>query len=254
MLNRPHRLPKAFTLVELLTVIAILSLLLALLMPTLGRARGQARRSHCASNLHQIGVAYTMYLSHFRSVFPYGVPMAAEYTIHPHYDPVEGGPFIWCAQKRGGGTPPQQQFYWMSFHNNIEGWKCPQDPTPNSYNWWDFTVHPNFKGSSYMMSEQSLFGVTWWQRQQGRPRVFVASQILDGSSFGLAADGWMCPNGWHWGTVDPDYELKRIDWTHDGNVNFLWGDFHVEPRPQAGAQILIRSNPVNRDPLKTGGW
>jgi prepilin-type processing-associated H-X9-DG protein len=86
----------------------------------------------------------------------------------------------------------------------------------------------------------------------GRHRVFTASMIVQAETYGLAADGWMCPNGWHWGTVDPEYELKRIDWTHDDQVNFLWGDFHVAPRPQKGASVLIRSNPLYRDPLHTG--
>lgn len=54
--------PQAFTLIELLVVIAIISLLAALLSPALKGARDSVHAAKCASNLHQIGVAMTMYL------------------------------------------------------------------------------------------------------------------------------------------------------------------------------------------------
>jgi len=53
---------RAFTLVELLVVIGIIAMLIAILLPTLGRARQQARTAVCASNLHQLNVAYRNYL------------------------------------------------------------------------------------------------------------------------------------------------------------------------------------------------
>lgn len=57
------RRSRAFTLVELLVVVAIIALLVSILMPTLGRARDLARRQVCAATLHGHGKVLAMYVN-----------------------------------------------------------------------------------------------------------------------------------------------------------------------------------------------
>lgn len=61
---------RAFTLIELLVVISIIALLIALLLPALGRARWQAVLTQCSVNLQQWGVAYTSYATDNNGRFP----------------------------------------------------------------------------------------------------------------------------------------------------------------------------------------
>jgi len=68
-LVRPRRRAGGFTLIELLVVIAIIAILAAILFPVFARARENARRTTCISNLKQLGIATIMYTQDYDETF-----------------------------------------------------------------------------------------------------------------------------------------------------------------------------------------
>src|SRR5438067_1537287 len=63
---------RAFTLVELLVVIGIIALLIAIILPVLGKARESARRTECLSNLREVSIAFRFYSLNNRDQVPLG--------------------------------------------------------------------------------------------------------------------------------------------------------------------------------------
>ena len=68
--HRINRLRRAFTLIEVLVVVAIIALLLAILLPSLSQVREQARRTVYSSQLAQIGLGLQMYAQDSKDLFP----------------------------------------------------------------------------------------------------------------------------------------------------------------------------------------
>jgi len=69
-MSAPRRLP-GFTLIELLVVIAIIAILAAILFPVFARARENARKATCQSNLKQISMGLLQYAQDYDECLPF---------------------------------------------------------------------------------------------------------------------------------------------------------------------------------------
>jgi prepilin-type N-terminal cleavage/methylation domain-containing protein/prepilin-type processing-associated H-X9-DG protein len=134
-----EKLGRAFTLVELLVVISVIALLMAILLPALGRARGVAKRTYCAANLRQIGIAMRSYLDDNRDIFPLACayPWSITDPTNPGYLPpitqflsrLLKSPkvFICPADTTADATPP----YHLRTGNTSYWYRGYPDPPPN---------------------------------------------------------------------------------------------------------------------------
>ena len=135
-----------FTLIELLVVIAIIAILAAILFPVFARARENARRSSCQSNLKQIGLGILQYVQDYDEKYPATLTYtggANNYALSRNWvlmtDPyVKSTQLFTCPSDPNSLNIPAGQFYWgnfgavrVSYAYNIEiGGFLHADPRP----------------------------------------------------------------------------------------------------------------------------
>ena len=109
-----------FTLVELLVVIGIIALLIAILLPALGRARDQARTVNCMSNLRQIGTATNAWVSDNKYggtiATVQGVPAKDTYVYY--YGTAPLNPSL--------GPPPTKDGFLYPYLKDVRIFECPE--------------------------------------------------------------------------------------------------------------------------------
>lgn len=80
----PRTRNAAFTLVELLVVVAVLGILMSLLLPSLARAKGKAQTTACMNNQRQLGLAWLMYAHENRDRLAYNLGGLQRESVAPN--------------------------------------------------------------------------------------------------------------------------------------------------------------------------
>ena len=182
---------KAFTLVELLVVIAIIAILMAILMPVLKRAKEQAKRAVCLNNLRQLTLAWIIYADENDDKIVGANPGRDDAWVRI-WDPRSGLLYRYC---------PDVKLY-----------KCPTGirgevvtyaivDAMNGYDAMPGTADQMIKSKDRI-------------RRSGERLVF-----LD--------EGWLSPNSW---TVwyDKEWWWDQITARHGDGTNFSFADGHSE--------------------------
>lgn len=121
--QRRARNSHGFTLIELLVVIAIIAILAAILFPVFARARENARRASCQSNLKQVGLGVLQYIQDFDETYPISgtgfAPTCALASIQPYLKSTQ---IYQCPSETAtGNADPTNGGYTDYFYNRDMG-------------------------------------------------------------------------------------------------------------------------------------
>ncbi|NUM54794.1 MAG: DUF1559 domain-containing protein [Candidatus Hydrogenedentes bacterium] len=206
MVNTDRRHISGFTLLELIVTIAIISILFALLLPALSRAREAAWRANCTNNLRQIGIAFELYALENRERYP-----AAS-------DPVSTSPFYWLWMGRGWRTKIAE--YVPGDKENPGVFWCPRDPTAESdYESTSYAYSMAFYHSPDQINEMDSVSDNYSNPVKTKPQTMASvrnpsKKVLVGEWFANHT-AWENDQGWF------GLGGKRLYLFADGHVEYL---------------------------------
>jgi prepilin-type processing-associated H-X9-DG protein/prepilin-type N-terminal cleavage/methylation domain-containing protein len=132
-----HR-ANGFSLVELLTVIAVLGILAALILAALSQAKKKADQTHCISNLRQLGIALQGFVTDYHVYPPQFVPLEHR-AEHPEYR--SSWEYALEATELSGKTVPLDGHFDLSKTPGPNEWVGRENETPAMLNSWGGVWH-----------------------------------------------------------------------------------------------------------------
>jgi prepilin-type processing-associated H-X9-DG protein/prepilin-type N-terminal cleavage/methylation domain-containing protein len=212
----------AFTLVELLVVMAVVVLLVTLLLPALTTAKAGARSAHCKSNLRQIGLALQLYLGDHHSYPPLGSSEAVALSPEAETETLEVFVALNGLLRCGGIYCPERELMTVNVIPIRSLGKGPQTAVfRGSYGY-------NAFGTAATQPELRLGLGGLWSTPQWRWEVVRESSVevpAEMICFGDARpDAYVIQPG-----LNPqDFRGRGLSMRHSRGANILFCDGHVE--------------------------
>ena len=232
--HSPQNARAAFTLIELLVVIAIIGILAAMLFPAFAKARENARRSACSSNMKQLGLAFIQYLQDYDERYP------------------KAGNF----QAWGNGG------HWVT-GTNVTGAMPDQSQTLSLFNppYTATGVRANISGGAlypYTKSEQIYVCPSNRNADQAGLSYSMNCMMSGAAEFAiqspteivLLVDEAYPSDGYFWADADATAS-DQLTQVHNGGGNLLYADGHVKFIPFARFPIGDNDVVANAGAMKT---
>ncbi len=199
---------RGFTLIELLAVIAIITILAAILFPVFARTREKARQTNCASNCEQLAMAVLMYAEDYGETFPRWPVLAAA---------------------PGAATPVRAWYPLEPYVRNADIYTCPSGQYYDCGGW----CAGLFTGSSYgynCNNGNPDGGLTYKaDLLSGEYRGRGLAEITYPAETVMLQDSY-CPslNGGTLSSMTPADGRYGYVYRHNDGANIAWADGHVK--------------------------